>query len=140
MTAVDVTGTVPDVRPHLERGAVFVVPLRIGGGTRLKIFEAMGMEVPTVATRIGAEGLPLTHGQELLLADSPADFADACVRLLEDPAGAEALAQRAATRVRAEFGWAGVADRFAQLCQAAVEHHGSSASSTSIAAARKNHA
>ena len=144
MTGVEVTGTVPDVRPHLERGAVFVVPLRIGGGTRLKIFEAMGMEVPTVATRIGAEGLPLSHGQELLLADEPGDFADACVRLLENPAEAAALAHRAATRVRAEFGWSAAADRFAALCRAAIEHHTSTASPpasfTTSAAARKNHA
>ena len=99
------------------------MPLRIGGGTRLKIFEAMGMELPTVSTRIGAEGLPLEHGSELLLADEPQAFADEVVRLLDEPTLAADLARRASSRVRNEFGWSAAADRFAQLCQAAIEHH-----------------
>src|SRR5206468_215570 len=57
-TGVAVTGSVPDVRPYMERAAAFVIPLRIGGGTRLKVYEAMGMEIPIVSTTIGAEGLP----------------------------------------------------------------------------------
>ena len=57
--AIEVTGTVADVRPYLERAAICVVPLRVGGGTRLKIYEAMAMGVPVVSTTIGAEGLPL---------------------------------------------------------------------------------
>src|SRR6516162_6324246 len=68
--AIEVTGTVPDVRPYLERAAVSVVPLRIGGGTRLKIYEAMAMGIPVVSTAIGAEGLPVRHGEHLLIADS----------------------------------------------------------------------
>src|SRR5204862_5374835 len=69
--AVRVTGAVDDIRPSISGAAVYVVPLRIGGGTRIKIFEAMAMESAVVSTRIGAEGLPVTDGDNILLADSP---------------------------------------------------------------------
>jgi sugar transferase (PEP-CTERM/EpsH1 system associated) len=114
---VEVTGSVPDVRPHMERAAVFVIPLRIGGGTRLKVYEAMGMEVPIVSTTVGAEGLPVRDGEELLLADEPEAFASAVVRLLRDEDAGRRLATRAADRVRREFGWSEVAVRFAALCE-----------------------
>lgn len=112
---VRVTGTVPDVRPHVERSALFVVPLRIGGGTRLKIFEAMAMERPVVSTAIGAEGLPVTDGRDIVLADSAREFAAAVVRLLRDPAERRAIGERAAAKVRAEHSWDRVADRFMEL-------------------------
>src|SRR5438445_238766 len=101
---VTVTGTVPDVRPYLERGAVVVVPLRVGGGTRLKIFEAMAMEKGIVSTRIGAEGLPIRDGDELLLADNPPAFAAAVISLLQDRAMARPLGQAAAARGRQDYG------------------------------------
>src|SRR4029453_13045806 len=81
---IEGTGSVDDVRPHLAAGSVYVVPLRIGGGTRLKIFEAMGMAKAVVSTSIGAEGLPVSHGTDILLADDPACFADAVVRVIRD--------------------------------------------------------
>jgi sugar transferase (PEP-CTERM/EpsH1 system associated) len=115
-SGVAVTGSVPDVRPYLERGSVFIIPLRIGGGTRLKVFEAMAMEIPVVSTRVGVEGLPLTEGAEYIAADEAQSFADAVVRLLQDRARAKALAHAAAARVRSEFGWGEVARRFAQIC------------------------
>ena len=65
------TGTVADVRPHVAEAAVYVVPLRIGGGTRLKIFEALAMGKAVVSTRVGAEGLPIVPGQHFLQADEP---------------------------------------------------------------------
>lgn len=117
---VQVTGTVPDVRPHVERAALFVVPLRIGGGTRLKIFEAMAMERPVVSTTIGAEGLPVTGGHDIVLADSAADFAAAVVRLLRDPAERQAVGKRAARKVRAENAWDKVAERFMELAAPAA--------------------
>ena len=117
---VRVTGTVPDVRPYVERSALFVVPLRIGGGTRLKIFEAMAMERPVVSTTIGAEGLPVTDGQDIVLADTAGDFAAAVVRLLRNPAERQAVGQRAAAKVRAEHAWDRVADRFMELAAPAV--------------------
>ena len=117
--AVVVTGRVEDVRPYMERAAVYVVPLRIGGGTRLKIYEAMAMEKPIVSTTIGAEGLPVRNGAELLLADTAESFASAVVRLLTDESQARALGQRASLWVRAQFGWDKVADSFAEICQRA---------------------
>lgn len=115
--SIQVTGSVPDVRPYMERAAVFIVPIRVGGGTRLKIFEAMGMECPVVSTSIGAEGLPLRHGVDGLLVDEPRAFADAVISLLEDPARAGQIGQAGAAAVRAEYGWDGVAARFAESCQ-----------------------
>lgn len=111
-----ITGRVDDVRPYMENAAAYIVPLRIGGGTRLKIYEAMAMEKPLISTTIGAEGLPLTNGVELLLADEPATFADAVVRVLSDEAYANELGQRAATVVRENFGWRQVTERFISHC------------------------
>lgn len=119
--SIRVTGSVPDVRPYLERAAVFIVPIRVGGGTRLKIFEAMAMELPVVSTTIGAEGLPVRDGEEVRLADSPAAFAAAVAELLESPDRARTLGLAGATSVRAQFGWDRVAARFADACQSVAE-------------------
>ncbi len=119
--AIRVTGSVPDVRPYIERAAVFIVPMRVGGGTRLKIYEAMAMERAVVSTAIGAEGLPVNDGVDAVIADKPQAFADAVVALLEDPARAAQIGQAAATVVRTENGWDGVAARFAESCRLVVE-------------------
>ena len=111
-----ITGRVDDVRPYMESAAVYIVPLRIGGGTRLKIFEAMAMEKAVVSTTIGAEGLPLTDGVELLLADEPATFADAVLKLFADSKYATELGQRAADAVRGNHGWRQVTADFVSLC------------------------
>ena len=83
---VTLTGTVDDVRPYIAEATLYVVPLRMGGGTRFKILEAAAMSRAIVSTRLGCEGFPVEHGQELLIADSPRAFADAVVALLRDPA------------------------------------------------------
>jgi polysaccharide biosynthesis protein PslH len=114
--AIIVTGRVEDVRPYMERATAYVVPLRIGGGTRLKIYEAMAMEKPIISTTVGAEGLQVRDGAELLIADTPAAFADAVVRVLKDEDFARDLGLRAAATVRERYAWAGVADVFAELC------------------------
>jgi polysaccharide biosynthesis protein PslH len=119
--AVIVTGRVADVRPYMERGAAYVVPLRIGGGTRLKIYEAMAMEKPIISTTVGAEGLPLRNGVELLLADGAEAFADAVVRVLSDATLARRLGQQAAATVREQFGWTTVATQFANICQQTID-------------------
>jgi glycosyltransferase involved in cell wall biosynthesis len=111
-----ITGRVDDVRPYMDQAAAYIVPLRIGGGTRLKIFEAMAMEKALVSTTIGAEGLPLTDGVELLLADEPLAFADAVVKVLTDSAYAAELGQRAATIVRKNYGWRQVTESFVSIC------------------------
>ena len=111
-----ITGRVDDVRPYIESSAAYIVPLRIGGGTRLKIFEAMAMEKAVVSTTVGAEGLGLTNGAELLLADEPAAFAEAVVRVLTDPSYAAELSQRAASVVRKNYGWRQVTESFVAIC------------------------
>jgi glycosyltransferase involved in cell wall biosynthesis len=92
---VTVTGTVDDVRPWIWGAAVSIVPLRIGGGTRLKIYEAMAAGVATVSTTVGAEGLPVNNGEHLRLADSPDEFARACVELLDSESQRRGLAAAA---------------------------------------------
>jgi sugar transferase (PEP-CTERM/EpsH1 system associated) len=106
---VRVTGRVDDVRPYIHDAAVFVVPLRIGGGTRLKIFEAMAMAKAVVSTTVGAEGLPVTHQRDIVLADGEADFARAVVTLLRDVAARRQLEQAARQLVAERFDWSAVA-------------------------------
>ena len=115
--AVIVTGRVEDVRPFMDEAAVYVVPLRIGGGTRLKIYEAMAMEMAIVSTSIGAEGLPVADGQEIVLADTPESFAAAVIKLLRDENLAAEIGRRAALKVRENFGWDTVAESFATICE-----------------------
>jgi polysaccharide biosynthesis protein PslH len=117
---VAVTGSVPDVRPYLASHQLFVVPLRVGGGTRLKIYEGMAMGLPTVSTTIGAEGLPVANGEHIVLADDPESFGRACVALLNNPAACQLMGNAADLYVREHFGWDGVARTFAEFCQAAI--------------------
>lgn len=114
---VTITGTVPDIRPYLHRAALFIVPLRIGGGTRLKIYEAMAAGAPVVSTTIGAEGLPLDDRTEIRLADGADAFSAAVSALLDDAPARAALAHAGATRVHRDFGWTAVAHAFADHCQ-----------------------
>jgi len=103
--AVTLTGWVEDTRPYIARAAVYVAPLRMGGGTRLKLLEAMAMGKAVVATRLGAEGYPVTDGQELLLADTPADFAAAVVALLRAPERRAELGRVARAFVEQRYDW-----------------------------------
>src|SRR5262249_25780924 len=100
---VEVVGTVPDVRPYLAQAAVVVVPLLVGGGTRIKIFEALAMAKAVVSTTIGAEGLPVTSGEHLLLADGADAFADAVLQLLDDVKLRTRLGQTASRLVQAHY-------------------------------------
>ncbi len=127
---LQVTGYVDDVRPYVERAAGFIVPLRVGGGTRLKIYEAMAMETPVVSTSVGAEGLSVRHGRELLVADGPEDFARATVRLLRDRDFARKMARAAAEKVRAEFSWDRVAQRFEVICEGCLRKRYGTAGTT----------
>lgn len=106
---VAVTGRVDDVRPYIKAAAVYVVPLRVGGGTRLKIFEAMSMGKAVVSTTIGAEGLPLTDGEHVLLADEPQAFARATVALLRDAARRARIEAAARALVVERYDWSAVA-------------------------------
>jgi glycosyltransferase involved in cell wall biosynthesis len=110
--SIQVTGTVPDVRPHLWGAKVAIVPLRIGGGTRLKIYESMAAGTPVVSTTIGAEGLDVQPSETILLADTAADFADRCVDLLESEAERNRIAVAARRLMEERFSWEKVAEEF----------------------------
>lgn len=107
-TDVIVTGKVPDVREHVWGARIFVVPIRKGAGTRLKVLEAFAMGIPTVSTSVGAEGIEFTPEQDLLLADDPASMADRIVELLQNPAQCEALGKRAMALARSRYDWKAV--------------------------------
>ena len=112
---IHVTGTVPDVRPYLWESAVSIVPLRVGGGTRLKIYEAMAARVPVVSTGVGAEGLDVRDAENIALADSPGAFAERCLALLGDAEARRKQAQAAWEMVSACYSWEVVARKFEQL-------------------------
>jgi sugar transferase (PEP-CTERM/EpsH1 system associated) len=108
LPGVTVTGAVPDVRPYVARAGVYVAPLRMGGGTRFKLLEAMALSRAIVSTTVGAEGLGATGGRELLLADRPDQFAQAVVALLRDPARRVQLGASARAHVAACFDWSAI--------------------------------
>lgn len=103
--SVTVTGRVERVQPYLERASALVVPLAIGGGTRLKIVEALALSTPVVSTSIGAQGLGLTGGRELLLADSPEAFTTAVLRVLDAPEEARRMGAAGRRAVHEHFRW-----------------------------------
>jgi sugar transferase (PEP-CTERM/EpsH1 system associated) len=109
---VEVTGRVDDVRPHIARGSVYIVPLRIGGGTRLKIFEAMSMGKAVVSTTVGAEGLPVTSGRDIDIADEPSRFAHAVVHLMRDSEARRDIEAAARRLVVEKYDWSAVASDF----------------------------
>ncbi len=112
---IHVTGTVTDVRPYLWESAVSIVPLRIGGGTRLKIYEAMTAKVPVVSTTIGAEGLDVRDGENIALADSPEVFAERCVALLGCAEARRKQARTAWEMVSTCYSWEAVSRKFELL-------------------------
>jgi glycosyltransferase involved in cell wall biosynthesis len=99
---------------------VYVVPLRVGGGTRLKIFEGLAMGKAVVSTTVGAEGLPLVPGTHFLQADDPAEFARAVVSLLRDPGRRKALGTAGRQLVTERYSWRQVAREFEARCEEAL--------------------
>jgi glycosyltransferase involved in cell wall biosynthesis len=112
--SIVVTGRVESVLPYLHEAAVFVVPLRIGGGTRLKIYEAMAAGKAVVSTTIGAEGLDIHHGEDILLADDAQSFAASLVDLLKNDEKRTRLGENAA-RLAAQYDWAIISQRFERI-------------------------
>jgi glycosyltransferase involved in cell wall biosynthesis len=106
---IELTGFVSDLRPHLAAAAAVVVPLRLGGGTRLKIVEAMAMGKAIVSTALGAEGIEAVSGRDLLVEDQPAAFADAVNRLLADPGLTARIGQSARRLAVRQYSWSGAA-------------------------------
>src|SRR6478736_636542 len=105
---LSIVGLVDDLMPHLERATAVVVPLRIGGGTRLKIVEAMAKSKAIVSTSVGAEGIEVTHGKDVLLADTPNDFASQVLSVLDDPALASRLGHNARRLAEDRYAWSAV--------------------------------
>jgi polysaccharide biosynthesis protein PslH len=107
--AITITGAVPDTRPFIHAAAAYIIPMRVGGGTRFKALEAMACGKAIVATTLGIEGIPARHGQELLIADTPDDFAAAVTGLIADArtGGAQhrQLGQQARRFVEQHYGW-----------------------------------
>jgi len=120
---VELVGTVPDTRPWLSKSEVSIVPLRIGGGTRLKIFEAMAMGLPVVSTTLGAEGLQVQNGVDVVVADESRALATAVVDLLNSPGKRAAIGGAARRLVEREFSAESVARQFESICRRAVEEH-----------------
>ncbi len=111
---VTVTGGVPDVRPYYRRSWLQIVPLRIGGGTRLKIPECMAMRTPVVSTTIGAQGLDLRHDHDILLADTPETFAQETARALKDAALRAHIEETGYRTVHERLGWGRLGARLAE--------------------------
>lgn len=118
--SIEVTGTVDDVRPHLARASIMILPLRVGGGTRIKVFEGMAAGLALVSTRIGTEGLPVVDGEHALLADEPTAFAEAVVSLIQNPERRQQMANVSREWVRKNFSWETAAQKFLDLCQNVV--------------------
>lgn len=117
---IQLTGWVQDVRPYLAQHAVCIVPLRIGGGTRLKIYEAMSMGKAVVSTSIGAEGLPVVKGVHILIEDDPASFAGSTLQLLNNASQREKIGQAARRLVEQNYSWPAVSKDFAQVLKKVV--------------------
>ena len=119
--SVRVLADVPDVRPHIAECDLFIVPLRIGGGSRIKIYEAMAMDRPVVSTTVGAEGLPLMPDEHIAIGDTPEDYAEQVVTLLNDPKRKQALSNSGYRLVSENYQWKNVAMRLRDHCQELVQ-------------------
>jgi glycosyltransferase involved in cell wall biosynthesis len=118
--SIEVTGRVPSIVEHLRQSAVVVVPLRIGGGTRLKIYEAMATGKAVVSTTIGAEGLDVHHGHDIILADDPRSFAQAVIMLFRDRELRRRY-EKAAVETAARYDWPAIGERFREVLQRVAE-------------------
>ena len=114
---IEITGGVEDVRPFIAAATLYVIPLRVGGGTRFKALEAMACGKPIVSTSLGVEGIGVEDGQHLLIADTPQDFANAVLLLLADPRGqqSQTLWRNARKFVEKQYGWEQIVPKFDEI-------------------------
>jgi glycosyltransferase involved in cell wall biosynthesis len=124
LPGVHIVGRVDDVRPYVDAATVYVVPLRIGGGTRLKILEALAMSKAVVSTSVGAEGLDVIDGEHIMIADSAADFADRIERLLADSALRGKLGRAGRTLVAERYRWESLATKLESFLTEVVARQG----------------
>lgn len=119
---VTLTGFVDDVKPLVASASVSLAPILTGGGTRLKILEAMALRTPVVATAKGAEGLDIQHDEHFLLADDPGQFARAVVHLIRNPADRQRLSENAFDLVHSRYNWSSILPRFLDLVESVMQH------------------
>jgi len=113
--SITVTGEVADVKPLVESADIVIVPLRIGSGTRLKILEAMAMSKPVVSTSIGCEGLDVTSGENIVIADMPEDFASTVLKLMNDPQERARIAENGRRLAEEKYDWEIIEKSLAEL-------------------------
>ncbi len=117
---VTVTGTVDDVRPYINKASIYVVPLRVGGGSRLKILEALAMRKPVISTTVGAEGLDLRVNEHLLIADEPEDWVEAVGAVLSDREKAKTMGQAGRRLVEQRYGWPALVNKLDRFLHRSV--------------------
>jgi glycosyltransferase involved in cell wall biosynthesis len=120
MPGIIVTGRVEQIQPYLDGGRVYIMPFRIGSGTRLKLIEAMAAGKAIVTTALGAEGFPVEQGEQVMMADTPQMFARAVLRLLQDHGERRRLGQRASLFAE-QYDWRVVVPRFEAVYRALEE-------------------
>ncbi len=118
---VSLTGWVDDTRPYIARSSVYIVPIRIGGGTRMKIYEAMAMGKAVISTSVGAEGLPVVNGENIIIEDDSTEFAKKITELLKSEERRKQIGMAACAYVREYFAWELVAESFSNVCKSTVE-------------------
>ncbi len=120
---IQLTGWVDDVRPYMAKASIYIVPIRIGGGTRMKIYEAMAMGKAILSTSIGAEGLRVKDEENILLEDDPLEFSKKIIRLEKDSKMRTRLGKNASTYVREHCSWHQVGEVFHQICYSRIACH-----------------
>lgn len=122
-SGVVVTGYVDDVRPYVAKAAVYVVPLRVGGGTRLKVVDALAQGKAIVSTTIGCEGIDVTPGENIVIADQSEAFAERVIGLLQDPVERARLGQAARSLAELRYAWTEVGKRLERAYEQARSNH-----------------
>ena len=117
---IEVTGRVPEIKPYFDEATIFVVPLRIGSGTRLKILEALAMGKAVVSTTVGAEGLSLQNRDEIIIADEPVAFAEEVVHLLTIPSLRREIGENGRKRVEQDYDWRNIGEKLVGIYQSVV--------------------
>jgi polysaccharide biosynthesis protein PslH len=120
---VETTGFVQDIRPFVAQAGCVIVPLRVGGGTRLKILDSLAMGKAIVSTSLGAEGIDLTHGKDILLADRPDDFARCVTRLVNQPDFGRQLGENGRNLVERKYSWDVLVDQLTEYLQEIIDRY-----------------
>ena len=121
ISEIQLTGWVDDVRPYIAKAGIYIIPIRIGGGTRMKIYEAMAMGKAIISTSIGAEGLAVKHEENIVLEDNPLEFCQKIIRLKKDDQRRKRLGENAATYVREHCSWFHVGEVFEEICFSTID-------------------